>query len=187
MKRLFVAVAAIVLFAGPALAADRAPLTDEKIRNFVASMEAIKDLGRELEASGKTKLLMDQTAPKAGEDFKPYAKAVAALKEKYPADHDRLVASVKPYGFSAETWAETGDRIIVAYIAEKAEQEHPGGLGHAQPMDPAMLASIPSEMRVQIETAMAMMETVKNAPVSDRDAVRPHLNAIDAQLAASAR
>lgn len=183
MRKLFAAAlgAALLIVAG-ASANDAAPLTDEKIRNFVATMPAVKTLARDLEASGKDKALEIDAMPKAGEPFRPYAKSVAALKEKHPAEHARLAAAVKPQGFSADGWAATGDRVVLAYIAEKAAKENPEALAHMQAMDPAMLAMMPPEMRAQMETAMAMMEAVKAAPAADRAAVRPHLAALDAML-----
>ncbi|MEQ8936396.1 MAG: hypothetical protein RIE56_11460 [Amphiplicatus sp.] len=184
MTKLIAALGAVFILAGAAFAADPAPLTDAKIKNFIASMESVKALGHELEASGKTDTLEIDAMPKAGEEFRPYTKSVAALKEKHPADHQRLAALVKPHGFSVDSWAETGDRVMIAYMAEKVA-EHPESLAHAQAMDPAMLSMVPPEMRAQMEGAMAMMETVKKAPAADRAALRPHMAALDAELEAA--
>ncbi|MEQ8179487.1 MAG: hypothetical protein RIC52_02355 [Amphiplicatus sp.] len=184
MTKLIAALGAVFILAGVAFAADPASLTEAKIKNFIASMESVKALGHELEASGKTDTLEIDSIPKTGEDFRPYSKSVAALKEKHPADHQRLAALVKPHGFSVDSWAETGDRVMIAYMAEKAE-EHPESLAHAQAMDPAMLSMVPPEMRAQMEGVMAMMETVKKAPAADRAALRPHMAALDAELEAT--
>ncbi len=181
MTKLLAALGAFFIFAGEVLAADHEPLTDAKIKNFIASMEGVKALGQELDAAGKTQALEIDALPKAGEEFRPYTKSVAALKAKHPDDHRRLAALVKEHGFSVDSWAETGDRVMVAYVAEKAA-ERPESLAHAQAMDPAMLSMVPPEMRAQMEGVMAMMEAVKNAPAADRAALRPHMAALDAEL-----
>lgn len=181
MTKFLAALGVFFVLAGEVLAADHEPLTDVKIRNFIASMEGVKALGQELEAAGKTQALEIEALPKAGEEFQPYTKSVAALKAKHPDDHRRLAALVKEHGFSLDNWAETGDRVMVAYVAEKAAAR-PEGLAHAQAMDPAMLSMAPPEMRAQMEGVMAMMEAIKKAPAADRLALKPHMAALDAEL-----
>lgn len=183
MRKLFAAAlgAAMLIVAG-ASANDAAPLSDEKIRKFMATMPAVQALAGDLEASGKDKAFEIDAMPKAGEPFRPYGKSVEALKARHPDEHARLGAAVRPQGFTADSWAAVGDRVVLAYAAEKAAKENPVMLAQMQAMDPAMLAMVPPEMRAQMETAMAMMEAVKAAPAADRAAVRPHLAALDAMF-----
>jgi hypothetical protein len=102
------------------------------------------------------------------------------LKAKYPADYSRLDAAVKPQGFSAIDWGAAGDRVMVAYMALKMENENPQAMAQMQAMDPAMLDMMPPEMKVQMMQAQAMMATIANASAEDKKAVAEVENDLDA-------
>lgn len=172
--------AAIIMTVG-ALAAD-APLTADTAKRFVASLEAVEQLGAELEAEGKTEQLQFDQQPKAGEAFKPYSKAMLALKEKYPGDYAKLRSAVKPHGFTVEDWGYAGDRVMVAYLALKMEEENPQALQQMQAMDKSMLDMLPPDMKAQFAQAMVMMETVQNAPAGDKEAVAAVKDDLDAYM-----
>ncbi|MEO1135741.1 MAG: hypothetical protein AAFW68_03895 [Pseudomonadota bacterium] len=161
--------AAVILFASAF--ADDAPLTADSAKRFVESLAAVEALGDELEAQGKTEQLQIAQQPKAGEAFKPYSTAVIALKEKYPSDYAKLRSAVKPHGFGAEEWGAAGDKVMIAYLALKMEEEDPTALQQMKAMDKSMLDMLPPEMKTQFTQAMAMMETVQNASDSDKAAV----------------
>ena len=182
MLRSFVLAAVAALLPVVAAFADSAPLTEDQAKRFVASLSAVEALGDELEAEGKTDQLDIETAPKAGEPFKPYSAAIAALSEKYPADHARLASAVKPHGFSADDWGAVGDRVIVAYMALKMEEEDPRAMEMMEGMDASMIEMMPPEMRDQMEAAFAMMETVKNAPADDKRIVSTVKDDLDAYM-----
>ncbi|MEX0645797.1 MAG: hypothetical protein WD076_10830, partial [Parvularculaceae bacterium] len=119
-------VGVLVAFAGAALADDPPPLTEADVTSFISTLDAANAFGDELDAAGKTDALEVAMQPTAGDAFKPYSNAVAAMKTKYPGDYAQLGAIVSPHGFSADDWAATGDRVITAYFAVKMDRENPG-------------------------------------------------------------
>lgn len=172
--------AAIILFAS--VFAEDAPLSADSAKRFVESLAAVEALGDELEAQGKTEQLQIAPQPKAGEAFKPYSTAVTALKEKYPSDYAKLRTAVKPHGFGAEEWGAAGDRVMIAYLALKMEEEDPTALQQMKAMDKSMLDMLPPEMKAQFAQAMAMMETVQNASDADKAAVAAVKDDLDAYM-----
>lgn len=159
-----------LLLVSGAFAAD-GPLTEDQAKRFVASLPAVDTLGDEWQAEGKTEQLMVDTAPKAGEGFKPYSSATAALAKNYPSDHAQLAKTVKGHGFSIEDWGVVGDRVMAAYIAIKLEEADPQAMAMMEGMDTSMLEMMPPEMRAELERSFAMMETAKNASDADKQAV----------------
>lgn len=179
MLRRLISIISLLFFASAAFAGDT-PLTEDQAKRFVASLAAVDSLGDELQAQGKIENLNVDAKPKAGEAFKPYSNAVTALSKTYPADHAKLVKAVKAHGFSANDWGLVGDRVMIAYMAVKMEEDDPQAMAMMEGMDASMLEMMPPEMRTQMEGAFAMMETVKNAPEADKQAiasVKPKLDA----------
>ena len=160
----------VVLMAG-AFAAENKPLTEDEAKRFVLTLAAVDALGDTLEAEGKIENLRIEQRPKAGEPFLPYSNAVSLLKEKYPADHTKLASAVKAHGFSTTQWGHVGDRVMVAYLALRMQEEDPDSMEMMSGMDKSMLEMVPPELRAQLESTFAMMETVKNAPEADKKAV----------------
>ncbi len=176
-----VAVAALLIVTGASAEAQK-PLTENQAKHFVASLESVEGLHDRLKAEGKIDNINVDTKPKAGEEFKPYSRAVAVLKEKYPSDHARLAKAVKPHGFSAKDWGDVGDRVMVAYLAVKMQEEDPRTMQMMETMDTSMLDMMPPEMRAQLESTFAMMETVKNAPEADKIVVAAVKDDLDAYM-----
>ena len=182
MLRIVAAAAVAGVLSIAAALADNAPLTEDQAKRFVASLSEVEALGDKLEAEGKTEQLKIDGAPKAGEPFRPYSAAVAVLQEKYPADHARLASAVRSHGFSAGDWGAVGDRVMIAYMALKMEEDDPRAMEMMEGMDASMIEMMPPEMRVQMESAFAMMETVKNAPAADKSVVSEVKDELDAYL-----
>ena len=186
MKKFMMALGAVFfVVAGTAFAGDKA-LTADTAKRFVASLPSVEDLGKELEAEGKTDEMRFDTDPKAGQEFKPYSNAVKALKAKYPSDYGRLSMAVKPHWFSAEEWGAAGDKVMIAYMALKMEKESPDAMAQMQAMDPAMLDMMPPEMKAQMAQMKAMMETVAAASPEDKKAVAEVEGELDAYMDAQA-
>lgn len=177
MIRTLAVIIAFSFAAAPALA--EAPLTDDKVKRFIETLEPVEELGERLEAKGKLVKTLDEEKPMIGKDFRPYSDGVAALKKEHPGEYAALGALLKPHGFSQDDWAATGDRVMIAYMAVKMEAENPNYEKDMAGMDPAMLAQVPPQMRAQIEGALAMVETVKKAPAADKAAVKPHVKALE--------
>lgn len=181
MLRQFTVFLSSFFFAATAFAGDK-PLTEDEAKRFVASLYSVETLGEDLEAQGKIENLNVDAKPKAGEAFKPYSNAVTALSKKYPADHAKLAKAVKAHGFSADDWGVVGDRVMIAYMAVKMEEDDPQAMAMMEGMDASMLEMMPPEMRTQMEGAFAMMETVKNAPASDKAAIAAVKADLDAYM-----
>jgi len=181
------AVGAFLLLVAGASAEDQRPLTEDQAKRFVASLESVDSLRDQFDAEGKVDNINIDTKPKAGEAFKPYSKAVAALKDKYPAEHARLSKAVKSYGFSAKDWGEAGDRVMIAYLAIKMQEEDPRTMHMMETMDQSMINMVPPEMRAQLESTFAMMETVKNAPEADKIVVASVKDGLDVYMEKAAQ
>ncbi len=175
------AIGALLIITG-VVAADGAPLTTDQAKRFVASLPTVEVLGDQLDVEGKIDNLQIDTRPKAGEIFKPYSNAVVALKEKYPSDHTKLANKVKTHGFSTAEWGRVGDRVMVAYLALKMQDEDPDSMAMMAGMDKSMLDMVPPEMRAQLEGTFAMMETIKNAPDEDKAVVASVKAELDAYM-----
>lgn len=173
------AVIALLAF-GAAQAGETNALTSDEARRFVATLEDVQALGDRLEANGEAEALNIRTQPKAGEAFRPYSTAVAALKADYPAEHARLSAIVGQHGFSAQEWGAVGDQVMIAYLAEKMEQENPGALQQMAQMDSSMKEIMPAHMKEQMAAALALAQAAKDAPAENRAAIKPVMADLDA-------
>lgn len=171
MTRILAVLFSAVFAFAAAHAADVKPLTEDEAKRFVATLPAVDELGSELREDGKIEALNARSRPKAGEEFKPYSGAVAGLKEKHPAEHGRLAAIVGKHGFSTDAWGAVGDRVMVAYLAERMERENPGAMKQMEAMDASMIDMMPAHVKEQMAAAMALMDSVKNAPAEDRKTV----------------
>jgi len=178
MLKTLVAALALFFVASPALA--EAPLTDDQVARFIATLEPVEEMGKRLEAEGKIAKFFDEEKPTMGKEFKPYSTGIAELKKDHPGEYAALGGALKPHGFSQDQWAATGDRVMRAYLAVKMEQENPKYAQEMPALDPSMLEQMPPQMRAQIESALAMVEAVKETPAADKAAVKPHLSAIEA-------
>ncbi len=186
-QRIILAFVGVLFVAGSAASAeDQKPLTEDQAKRFVASLESLDRFRSELDTEGKIDNINIETKPKAGEPFAPYSSAVSVLKEKYPADHARLSNTVKPHGFSPKEWGDTGDRVMIAYMAIKMQDEDPRTTAMMETMDASMLSMMPPEMREQLESTFAMMETVKNAPEADKKVVATVKDDLEAYMEKSA-
>lgn len=182
MLKTFIAALAIVFLAAGASLAGDAPLTEDQAKRFVKTLPALDDLKKEMDEEGKSEHMRIATQPKAGEPFKPYSNAVAALKKDFPADHARLASAVRPYGFSAKQWGEVGDRIIIAHLANRMQKEDPRTMAMMENMDQSMIDMMPPEMQTRLAASFAMMETVKNAPARDREVAAKVGDELDAYM-----
>ena len=178
----YVASILIILFSGLSIAsaADNA-LTEDQARRFIASLEDVDKLAKALEEAGDPALEIN-TQPKAGEEFSPYGRMIPVIKEKHQSVHKRLAAAVKPHGFSTDEWGETGDRLFIAYMAVKMDEENPGALAQMKAMDKSMLEMLPAAQRAQFESAMAMAETVEKAPAADKEVAKSVQKEMDAYV-----
>ncbi|MGF1454952.1 MAG: hypothetical protein ACFB6R_06190 [Alphaproteobacteria bacterium] len=164
----------LLVWSVPAAAA----LSDADVKRFVEGLPAAFELNKTFEAEGLDVSL--DADVKAGKPVPttPFTDGLKALREASSDAYGRYAKLVKSQGFaSPEAWAETGDRVMLAYIALKTPAE---ALEMAQSMTPAQLDMLPPNMRSTVESAMAFAKTVRTVPQADRDAVAPYVPQLDA-------
>lgn len=165
------------------LGAQASTLGQTAIEAYIDSLELVRQLGERLQSEGKHGFLEREITPRNGELFDPHTRGVKALQRESADDYSELGRIVRQYGFtSAESWALTGDRVVLAYGAIKAEAESPEILQLAQQMqrmDPQMLQLVPPEMRQQMEQAVSIARTLAQVPAADKRSVRPYTAQLD--------
>ncbi len=179
MTRLFsqAVLGLLLAWSAPALA-DALPGAD--VKRFVEGLPAAFELNRTLEAEGIDVEL--DASVQAGKEVPttPFTDGIKAVREASQDAYGRFAKLVKSQGFSsAEAWAKTGDRVMLAYIALRTPLED---LDMAQTMTAAQLEMLPPDMRQMVQSAMAFAKTVKGVPQADRDAVTPYLSQLDALM-----
>lgn len=172
---LFLAVIAAVAVAihSPAAAMS---LKAKQVENFIASMGPVNTLTNEIDFQSKADF-------STAKEFSPFSLGLESLKANEASAYKKLGQIVKGHGFSSqEDWASTGDAVMLAFIAVKAEQDNPG-LTELQEFPPEMLEQMPPETRAQFETTMKMVRAVRAVPPENKTAVTPYLDKIEAAIA----
>ncbi len=175
------ACAAVLSFSAAAFAGE---LTSDLAGKFVGSMSDVMTMSEDMRREGKDEVITAAAQPAPGDAvFAPYAKSIAVLKEKFPADYKKLGGLVSKHGFnSAESWATTGDDVMLSYVALKTLESNPQAMASLQAMDnmtPEMLAMMPPEAKAQMEQAKVMMQMVGAVPPANREAVKPFAGEIE--------
>ncbi|AZR40948.1 hypothetical protein [Marinobacter salarius] len=165
-------------------AAQAETLTDQTIRSFISSLEALQGMEDEYDD------LTDDLAPEEDDGEALDMSRLFSSSVEQMEGHDlynELEAVVKQHGFSdAEQWGRTGDRIFQAWSAiEMGEQSGQMNQEMAKAMEeinnnPHMSEAQKQQMRDMMGGAMSAMETASNAPEADKRALRPHLDALRA-------
>lgn len=151
-------------------------LTDETITSFVQSLNDVKSIEAELDELTKD---IDNKS-----DMPDFSRIFSASVEKMEGEaaYNRLEEHVKEYGFdSLPEWSAIGDRIYRAWMAiemegqppaEKAEMDKAlAELEAATQLSPEQKA----QMRAMMDNAVNAMESARDAPEEDIEAVRPHV------------
>lgn len=190
-RKRFVSFAALLLLSGACLAlppasraGDMPVLTSETVGRFVGSMDDVRGLSEKMKGEGNAQAFkpaaFTDAALSAAPGFSPYADSVAALKDGSPADYKRLESAVSGHGFkSAADWAQTGDAVMLSYVALKTGEANPQGMAAMEQMTPEMMEMMPPQAKAQFEKAREMMKAVQAVPPANREAVKPHASAIE--------
>lgn len=161
----------------------RAELVPARIEAYIASLPQVRQLGDELKAEGKQDFLAREIMPKAGQSFDPHQRGIRLLQQQEPGYFTRLEHSVKAQGFtSADSWARTGDQVVLAYGAVKVAAESPQMLALAAQVGPEqalLMQALPPAQRAQLEQAMVIVQAVSQVPAADRAAVKPYVAQLD--------
>lgn len=170
------------LIALSSLSANAESLTDQSIRSFINSLEALQ--GMEDDYDELTDDLANDEDPAETPDMsRIFSSSVEQMK-----GHDlynELETVVKQHGFSsAEQWGRTGDRIFRAWSAiEMGEQSGQMNQEMARAMEeidnnPNMSEAQKQQIREMMGGAMSAFDQAANAPEADKRAVRPHIDAL---------
>ncbi|MBA4503184.1 hypothetical protein [Marinobacterium marinum] len=154
-----------------------------QVEAYIASLEDVRQLSEQLQASGAEALLAREVMPRAGEAFDPHRRAVIALEREHPDLYTQLIRIVRQRGFAdTATWAAVGDRIVLAYGVIKAESESPEIFQlalEARGMNPQLLLFLPPAEQELVQQALLIAEALSQAPVSDREQVKPYIAQLD--------
>lgn len=167
------------LFALATFPAHAETLTDQKIRSFISSLEALEGM------EDKYDQLPDDLGDEDSEfTMEEVSRIFSSSVEKMKGHgmYDDMKGVVQQHGFSSpEQWGETGDRIFNAWSAIEIGQ-HSGQFNQemAEAMkgienNPNMSEAQKQQMREMMGGAMSAMDNVKNVPEADKQAVRPHM------------
>lgn len=181
-RSLCLTVALSLLFAASGAAADS--LTDEKIRAFINTLEEAETLEGDLDQ-------LNEEQPGSGNpsDMPDFSSIFSDSVNKMRGHeaYDRMEDIVEDNGFdSMEEWGATGDRVFRAWMAIEMESQHPQMAREmAAAMEeinnnPNLSEAQKEQMRSMMGGATAAMESARQAPEADKQAVRPHMQTLRA-------
>lgn len=159
-------------------------LTDQTIRSFISSLEALQGMEDDYDE------LADELANEKDDGEMPDMSRIFSSSVEEMKGHDmynKLEDVVQQHGFSSpEQWGEIGDRIFHAWGAlEMGKQSGDMNQEMARAMEeidnnPHMSEAQKQQMREMMGGAMSAVEQAANAPEADKQAVRPHIEALRA-------
>ena len=157
-------------------------LTSNAAESFVSSLTDVNMLASEMKQDGKDNFFEANNEPVPGEKFEPYSGALPELKKQYPAEYKKLGNIIENHGFaSQESWASTGDKVMLAYIASKM----PIPAAAAMPQIPAGMEHLmPPEAKAEMAKGLAALKTIRDVPQAHKDIVAPLIPQIDQWIAA---
>lgn len=181
MKKLFF-LASIGFFIGFFLSSPALALSQADTKKFVDSMSDVLSLAAQMEKSGKNKII-DAKVRETDEEgkFSPYLTASKTLKNEFPDDYKELTNISKKHGFSgAEQWAQTGDRVIEAFIASEMGSDLLKQIvtSHTQ-MNQDSLVGLTDEERKRMKQGFAMLQNLTKVPPENIEAVTPYKAVIE--------
>ncbi|SDX01863.1 hypothetical protein [Marinobacter mobilis] len=168
----------LLLAAGHAVAET---LTEQDVKNFINSLEALQELeGEFAELADDMNQEPDNGDPAIPDLGHLFSDAVGRM-EGHP-QFEQFSAIVKDNGFgNASDWGETGDRVFRAWMAiemqgqsRAAHQDVANAIAEID-RNPSLTAEQKAQMKAMMQGAMSMMEQASDAPEADIRALRPHM------------
>lgn len=155
-------------------------LTDQTIRSFISSLEALQGMEDDYD-----ELATEENDGEMPDMSRIFSSSVEEMKGRDM--YNELEDVVQQHGFSSpEQWGEIGDRIFHAWGAlEMGKQSGDMNQEMARAMEeidnnPHMSEAQKQQMREMMGGAMSAVEQAANAPEADKQAVRPHIEALRA-------
>lgn len=184
LRRSVAAVFLSLWLALPGLAAEPAPLRDETIRDFIASLPVVTRWGK---AMGQDVLA---TATEPQEEGMPSSPGVLAGVYGAKA-YDTLGQIVARYGFaSPEAWAAVAQRVMRAYLATEAggrTTQIEAQLAEAQRRitdNPDLTPGQKSQLLALLQQGQAWAGGLADVPEADKAAIARHRPALADALGA---
>lgn len=156
-------------------------LSERQVEQFISTLPELRELGEEYrETEAFSEMGSDiQKAAREGE-FRPMEMMVERL-----ADHEMFstfTGVISEHGFEDPgEWARTGDRVMRAMMAIQMESQDTGkmkrqieAMMERLEKDSSLSADQRKRMKRAMESAMAGMQIVTEAPEADIEVVRPH-------------
>ena len=182
MLRIFGAVVASLLFAGPALAQTSGTLTPNIIEGFIDSVRDLQEIGEKYDATGlmNPNMSLDEGIERAAA---PFSAAIAQMQGH--AAYGEMLAAIERHGFSdLQQWALTGDRVMKAFIANKMGAEMPQmDAQMKQALEQIENSNMPAAqketMLKMMQSSTQMMGAYADVPAADKAAVAPFMSMIE--------
>ncbi|MEX2473683.1 hypothetical protein [Marinobacter sp.] len=157
-------------------------LTDDKVRAFISTLEDAESLEADFE-----ELNQDMPGSESRSEMPDFSSIFSDSVERMRGHeaYDRMSGIVKDHGFnSMEEWGTTGDQVFQAWMAIEMEEQHPemaremAGAMDQINNNPNLSEAQKEQMRSMMGGATAAMESANQAPEADKQAVRPHRDAL---------
>lgn len=162
-------------------------LSDSTIRAFIATMQDAQVLQEKYEGTEGWPEPTSEDMDSMPDMTRLFSSGVEKMVGT-PA-YNKFESVVEKRGFdSLEGWASVGDRVFGAMMAIEMKGEDPGaGEEMAEAMaeienDPNMSAEQKAQMRAMMGAAMGITQMANDVPSADIEAVRPHLEALEASM-----
>ena len=188
--------AMLVVSPTSAESAGEGTLTTDQVTRWASSMTAMRPWTEANEdrfegSSFKVKPpRMNPMSPPSEEDMQkmrsPFSYAVLAAREV--GIDAEIAALVAPHGFSLEEWGSTGDRIVRAFIALQMQNgpDMQASLNTTiaeMEQNDRMSAEQKDMLISSLTQTLDMYNMMRDAPLSDMDAVRPLTDLLQQTLA----
>lgn len=163
-------------------------LTDQTIRSFIDSLKTLQSMEGEFDDMTE-ELSADNGNAEMPDMSRIFSSSVSQLRghEAY----DRLEDVAQDHGFAnAQQWSQVGDRIFQAWTALEMGDQAPQVNQEMQKAmaeidnNPHLSEAQKQQMRNMMGGAVSAMQEAANAPEADKQALRPHMDALRKTLEA---
>ena len=159
-------------------------LTDDQVVRFIASMQEMRTIADRFQDTDRLVAGPGSSDEARQRVESPFSSSLSDMRRT--DGFDDMLGIMKKHGFtSEEQWAEIGDRVIRAYaavrMAEQAPQLDKKMADALKQLEESSMPEAQKEMmREMMRTSNQVLEVYADVPEADKDAVRPHIAALEA-------
>lgn len=155
-------------------------LTEQSLKNFLATMTGVKQMADQMSDGGRDKLINKGMQEMQNGEFTPYVSAVNTIRDTYPSDYKQLDTIISEYGFSSpEAWALTGDAVMAAYMNVSVGDQIRQGVAAMSNMDPQTMGMMPPQAKQHMERSKAMVKALDSVPAGNNALIKTHMDDIE--------